>query len=67
MLTTSLLWSLYRSYYQYDFAGSGSIYTKGAYQKSELASHAGHFENEISFFREFLLKIDQWYAYYLQL
>ena len=31
----------------------GHLVTKGAYQKSELASQTGHFENETGFFREF--------------
>ena len=30
--------------------------TKGAFQKSELAGQTNHFDNEIGFFQEFLLK-----------
>ena len=39
--------------------------TKGTYQKSEQASRTGHFENEISFFREFSIKTHHCYAYYM--
>ena len=43
--------------------------TKGAFQKSELAgwtmTMTGHFENEIGFFHEFLMKNDFLRAYYL--
>ena len=36
-----------------------------ASQKSELASRTGHFDKEISFFQEFLLKNYLLHAYYL--
>ena len=39
----------------------------GAYHLSQLASQTGHFENEISFFGEFLQKKSSRYAYYVEM
>ena len=39
--------------------------TKSTLQKWELAGQTGHFENEIGFFQEFLMKKDFLCAYYL--
>jgi len=39
--------------------------TPDAFQKSELAGRTCHFENEIGFFQEFLMKNDFLCAYYL--
>ena len=41
--------------------------SEGAYHLSQLASQTGHFENEISFFGEFLLKKSSRYAYYVEM
>ena len=40
-------------------------WTKGAFQKSELAGRTRHFENEIGFFQEFLMENHLLPVYYL--
>ena len=36
--------------------GAKTVKTKGAFQKSELAGRTRHFDNELGFFQEVLLK-----------
>ena len=41
------------------------VVTRGAFQKSELAARTSHFENQIGFILEFLMKNDFLRAYCL--